>query len=72
MPTTTAVLGLLITAVIIWYLAEWRHCQEQRQSMNLVPNPPVASFRNVRCGMTSGGEERTSHRLTLCQGSVPE
>ena len=39
MPTTTAALGLLTTAVIIWYLAEWRHCQEQRQSMNLVRNP---------------------------------
>ena len=39
MPTTTAALGLVITAVIIWYLAEWRHCQEQRQSMTLVRNP---------------------------------
>jgi len=39
MPTTTAALGLLITAVIIWYVAEWRHCQEQQQSMNLVRNP---------------------------------
>ncbi len=39
MPTTTAALGLLITAVIIWYLAEWRHCQEERQPMPLVRNP---------------------------------
>jgi len=39
MPTTIAALGLVITAVIVWYLAEWRHCQEQRQSMNLVRNP---------------------------------
>ncbi len=39
MPTTTAVLGLVTTAVIIWYVAEWRHCQQQRQSMNLVRNP---------------------------------
>ena len=39
MPTTTAALGLVITSVIIWYVAEWRHCQEQRQPMNLVRNP---------------------------------
>jgi len=39
MPTTTAALGLVITAVIIWYLAEWRHCREQRLPMNLVRNP---------------------------------
>ncbi len=39
MPTTTAALGLVITAVIIWYLAEWRHCEEKRQPMNLVRNP---------------------------------
>jgi len=39
MPTTTAALGLVITAVMIWYVAEWRHCQEKRQPMNLVRNP---------------------------------
>ncbi len=33
------VLGLTAGAVIIWYVAEWRHCQEQSQSMNLVRNP---------------------------------
>lgn len=41
MPTTTAALGLVITAVIIWYVAEWRHCEEKQQPMNLVRHPLV-------------------------------
>jgi len=39
MPTTTVALSLIITAVIIWYLAEWRHCEEARQPMLFVRNP---------------------------------
>ncbi len=39
MTTSTAALGLVITAVIIWYLAEWRHCEEKRLPMPLTRNP---------------------------------
>ena len=43
MTAITTTIGLVSTAVIIWYLAEWRYCQEKRQPMNLVRNP-VAFF----------------------------
>ncbi len=38
------ILGLTALAIIVWYVAEWMRCKDERQSMALVRNP-LALFR---------------------------
>ena len=37
--TKTAIVGLAIVGIIVWYWAEWQRCAEQQRPMNPIRNP---------------------------------
>ncbi len=39
--TNTAIVGLVVAAIVVWYWAEWQRCAEQQRPMNPLRDPLV-------------------------------